>query len=123
MPIIVVENRAALTPEIKAQLAGAITEVVQDVIKSPLDLISVVFHDLAPENTYRSGDRSEETSIICHIRAGRSDQVIHTLLERVSATWSQVTGDSEAAIELAVAQYPAKHTMRGGVRLPEPSSI
>jgi phenylpyruvate tautomerase PptA (4-oxalocrotonate tautomerase family) len=123
MPIIVVENRANLTPRTNAQLASGITDVVQDVIESPLDLISVVFHDLAPEDSYRSGARSEETLIFCHIRAGRSDHAIQTLLERVSETWSRVTGDSEAAIELAVAQYPAKHTMRGGVRLPEPAAV
>jgi phenylpyruvate tautomerase PptA (4-oxalocrotonate tautomerase family) len=123
MPVIQVENRGSLAAEVKATLAGKITDVVREVIQSPLDLISVVFHDLPPESTYRSGAPTEETLIFCHIRAERSDQAIDTLLKRVSETWSSVTGDSEDNIELAVAQYPAKHTMRGGVRLPEPPHV
>jgi phenylpyruvate tautomerase PptA (4-oxalocrotonate tautomerase family) len=120
MPVIQVENRAALTGEIKAKLASEITDAVREVIHSPMDLISVVFHDLAPESTYRYGLPTEETLIFCHIRAGRSDDTIRTLLKRVSETWSRLTGDPEESIEIAVGQYPANHTMRGGALLPQP---
>jgi phenylpyruvate tautomerase PptA (4-oxalocrotonate tautomerase family) len=123
MPVIACENRAGLAPEVKARLASEITDVVREVIKSPLDLISVVFHDLDPASSYRSGERTEETLIFCHIRAGRSDEAIERLLAGVSQAWSRLTGDSEGNVELAVVQYPAKHTMRGGVRLPEPPIV
>jgi len=120
VPIIACENRSGLELEIKSKLAKEITSAVQDAIKSPLDLISVIFHDLPAENTYRSGLPTTETLIICHIREGRTDGAIQSLLKGVSGVWSRITGISENQIELAVQQYPAKFTMRGGVRLPEP---
>ncbi|MEV6029369.1 tautomerase family protein [Streptomyces sp. NPDC052036] len=123
MPIVMVENRSGLTPEIKARLASDITDVVREVIKSPMDLISVVFHDLTPDSSYRSGVSTTETLIIAHIRAGRSDEAIERLLKGISQSWSRITGDSEDHIELAAAEYPAKRTMRGGVRLPEPPIV
>ena len=123
MPVIQVENRVGLPPAMKAELASAITDVVRDVIRSPMDLISVVFHDLTPENTYRSGAATGETLIFCHIRAGRSDAAIHALLDRVSGTWSRLTGDSQDTVEVVVSQYPARHTMRGGKLLPEPPLV
>jgi phenylpyruvate tautomerase PptA (4-oxalocrotonate tautomerase family) len=120
MPIIACENRSGLSLDIKSRLAKEITAAVQDAIKSPLDLISVIFHDLPAESTYRSGVPTSETLIICHIREGRTDGAIQGLLAGVSTAWSRITGVSEDEIELAVQQYPAKFTMRGGVRLPEP---
>ena len=123
MPVIQVENRVGLDASLKARLATEITDVVREVIRSPMDLISVVFHDLPEQNTYRSGDATGEALIFCHIRAGRSDEAIRTLLARVSATWSRLTGDPEDCVELVVAQYPARHTMRGGELLPEPPRV
>ncbi|CDR04348.1 tautomerase family protein [Streptomyces iranensis] len=123
MPVIQCENRAGFAPDVKAKLADEITAVVRDVIKSPMDLISVIFHDLPPESTYRSGAPTDETLIFAHIRAGRSDEAIQSLLKSISEAWSRITGDSEDNIELAVQQYPAKFTMRGGRRLPEPPIV
>ena len=84
MPVIQVENRVGLNASLKARLATEITDVVREVIRSPMDLISVVFHDLPEQNTYRSGDATGETLIFCHIRAGGGDQTIHTLLTRAA---------------------------------------
>ncbi|MGH3969499.1 MAG: tautomerase family protein [Mycobacterium sp.] len=124
MPIIVCETHSQLAADTKARLAKEITDGFHDVIKSPLELISVVFHDLTPENTYRAGLSSDdETLIFCHVRAGRTDGALLRLLERVSSIWSEVTGDPEDKIEMGICQYPAKFTMRGGVRLPEPPIV
>jgi len=123
MPIIECKNRAGLSLETKAQLADEITAVVRDVIQSPMDLISVTFADLPAESTYRSGLPTSDTLIFCHIRKGRSDEAINTLLSRISATWAKLTNTGEEHIELAAAEYPAKFTMRNGVRLPEPPIV
>jgi phenylpyruvate tautomerase PptA (4-oxalocrotonate tautomerase family) len=123
MPVIQVETRARLTGETKAELAADITGVVRDVIHSPMDLISVVFHDLAPDASYRSGTPTTETLIFCHIRSGRTESTIKSLLTRVSEAWSRISGDPETEIELVVAEYPARHTMRGGELLPEPPAV
>lgn len=123
MPVIDCKNRAGLSLETKARLAEEITTVVRDVIKSPTDLISVTFADFPAESTYRSGQPTDDTLIFCHIRKGRSDEAINRLLAAVSATWAKITDTSEDKIELTVAEYPAKFTLRGGVPLPEPPIV
>jgi phenylpyruvate tautomerase PptA (4-oxalocrotonate tautomerase family) len=119
MPIIVCENRVGLKAEIKAEIASKVTTAIQEIIRSPLDLISVVFHDLDAQSTYRSGRPSTDTLIFCHLRDGRSDGAILSLIKEVSAIWSACTGDSEDNIEVAAALYPARHVVRAGERLPE----
>ncbi|TGS65607.1 hypothetical protein EN844_19520 [Mesorhizobium sp. M3A.F.Ca.ET.201.01.1.1] len=123
MPLMVCENRNTLTPLIKAALAKKLTDVAQVLFQTPDDLISVVFHDLPPENTYRSGKPTTETAIICYIREGRSHGAIEELMKAISATWSEITGDSEGHVEIAVQQLPDKFTMRGGGRLPEAARV
>src|SRR5882757_9380438 len=123
MPIVIVEKKASLDAEVKTQLAAEITEVLRTVIQSPDDLISVVFHDLPAESTFRAGVPTDEALIFVHIRLGRSDEVVLRLLEAISDVWTRVTGESADAVELVAAQYPAKATMRGGVRLPEPPVV
>ncbi len=123
MPIIECRNPIGLDHTAKDRLAEQITADVHATIHSPEDLISVTFDDLPAGSTYRQGARTTDTVIICHIRAGRSDAAILGLMAAISATWSKHTGTAEEHIELAVAQYPAKHTMRGGRRLPEPPII
>jgi len=123
VPIVIIEKRAALDAEVKAELAAEITDVLRTVINSPDDLISVVFHDLPAESTFRAGVPTDEALIFVHIRLGRSDEAVDRLLKAISDVWVRVTGESEDAIELAVQQYPAKFVMRGGVRLPEPPAV
>jgi phenylpyruvate tautomerase PptA (4-oxalocrotonate tautomerase family) len=119
MPIIVCECRTGLSAGTKANIANKVTDVVRSIILSPLDLISVVFHELRSENTYRSGLPTDETLIFCHIRDGRSDAAVLALAKGVSAAWSECTGDQEEHIEVAVQLYPAKYVVRGGEQLPE----
>lgn len=119
MPIVVCECKAGLKSDLKAKIAQEVTDLIREIIKSPLDLISVVFHDLQAENTYRSGVPTSDTLIFCHIRDGRSDGAVLALAKGVSAIWSQCTGTSEDNIEVAVQLYPAKYVVRGGERLPE----
>jgi len=123
MPIVVIEKKASLEPAVKAELAAEITDVLRTVIKSPDDLISVVFHDLPADNTFRAGVPTDEALIFVHIRLGRSDEAVDRLLKAISDAWVRVTGEPDDAIELAAMQYPAKWTMRGGVRLPEPPIV
>jgi phenylpyruvate tautomerase PptA (4-oxalocrotonate tautomerase family) len=120
---LVCENRAALKPSTKASLAQRLTDVSEKLFQTPADLISVVFHDLPPESTYRSGHPTTETVIICYIREGRSSGAIESLMKAISATWSEITGDSEGHIEIVVQQIPDQFTMRGGGRLPEAARV
>ena len=119
MPIVVCECKVGIETTVKAEIARRVTTAIREIILSPLDLISVVFHDIAPENTYRSGEPTSDTLIFCHLRDGRSDGAVLSLAKEVSAIWSACTGASEDHIEVAVALYPAKYVVRGGERLPE----
>lgn len=123
MPLLVCENRAALTASTKASLARTLTDVAQRLFQTPDDLISVVFHDLPPESTYRSGKPTNETVIIVYIREGRSSVAIESLMKAISATWSEITGDSERHIEIVVQELPDHLTMRGGGRLPAAARV
>lgn len=119
MPIISIECRSGVPIPLKAKIADEITSRVQAVILSPLDLISVIFHELEPGNTYRSSAPTTETLIFCHIREGRSDSAVLNLAKGMSTAWCHCTGDSEDHVEVTVATYPAKFVVRGGQRLPE----
>ena len=119
MPVIVCECKVGIAPGVKAKIATEITSAIRQIILSPLDLISVVFHEATPENTYRSGEPTSETLIFCHIRDGRSDGAVLSLAKEVSSIWSSCTGASEDEVEVLVALYPAKYVVRGGERLPE----
>jgi phenylpyruvate tautomerase PptA (4-oxalocrotonate tautomerase family) len=119
MPIIVCECRTGLSADVKSRIANDITDTVRAVILSPLDLISVVFHDLPAESTYRSGVPTEDTLIFCHIREGRSDAAVLALAKGVSAVWSKHAAVAQEHIEVAVQVYPARYVVRGGERLPD----
>jgi phenylpyruvate tautomerase PptA (4-oxalocrotonate tautomerase family) len=119
MPVIVCECKVGIETGVKAKIATEITSAIREIILSPLDLISVVFHEATPENTYRSGEPTSETLIFCHIRDGRSDGAVLSLAKKVSSIWSSCTGASEDEVEVLVALYPAKYVVRGGERLPE----
>ncbi|WP_296445956.1 tautomerase family protein [Rhodoferax sp. UBA5149] len=123
MPIIAIENREGISPKLKAEIAKEMTAAVHEIILSPNDLISVIFHDLPAYNTYRSGEPTTETLIFCHIRLGRTDQAVLNLAKAMSRIWSQKTKVPESEIEVAVASYPAKHVVRGGARLEEPPIV
>jgi phenylpyruvate tautomerase PptA (4-oxalocrotonate tautomerase family) len=119
MPVIVCECKVGIDAGVKAKVAAEFTKAIREIILSPLDLISVVFHDSTSENTYRSGEPTSETLLFCHIRDGRSDGAILTLGKKVSAIWSALTGQAEDEIEVLITLYPAKYVVRGGERLPE----
>ena len=123
MPTFICEIRAGLDPAIKAKLGKEITDLVNEVIKSPFDLISVIFHDLDAVDTYRSGDQTHDVLILGHIRKGRTDGAVERLALGISATWSRITGVSEDDIEVLIQEYPAKFTFRAGQRLPEPPIV
>ena len=120
MPAFICESKTGLTSSLKAALATAITTAVNDIIKSDLDLISVIFHDLPAESTYRAGKLTNEAVIFGHIRKGRSEEAIQHLGLTLSRIWCERTGMSEDQVEIALAEYPAKFTFRYGNRRPEP---
>jgi phenylpyruvate tautomerase PptA (4-oxalocrotonate tautomerase family) len=120
MPIIVCSTRAGMSVDVKRKIAKAITIAVNETIKSPLEIISVVFNDLASESSYVGGEPGGDTLIMCNIRAGRSDEAKITLVKRVSAIFSDLGGIPEDRIETGLLEYVSKYIIRGGKNLPDP---
>jgi phenylpyruvate tautomerase PptA (4-oxalocrotonate tautomerase family) len=120
MPIMVCETAQRLDKAKRAALAKSITQSVNEVIGSDLNLISVVFHELKNDQIWLAGEPSQDALILCYIRAGRPVSLKTELALRVSAAWHEVVGTPEDAIEVAVIEAPAAQTVRGGKRLPEP---
>ncbi len=118
-PSLFANARSESKPASRPGVASEFTSAIREIILSPLDLISVVFHEATPENTYRSGEPTSETLIFCHIRDGRSDGAVLSLAKKVSSIWSACTGATEDEVEVLVTLYPAKYVVRGGERLPE----
>ncbi|MFJ5298920.1 tautomerase family protein [Pseudomonas sp. NPDC088368] len=120
MPIIVCNTRAGLDVDVKRRVAKAITLAVNEIIKSPLPIISVIFNDLASESSYVGGEPGADTLIMCNIRAGRSEEAKVALVKRVSALFSELAGVPEERIETGLLEYVAKYIIRGGKQLPDP---
>jgi phenylpyruvate tautomerase PptA (4-oxalocrotonate tautomerase family) len=120
MPIIVCSTRAGLDIDVKRKIAKAITTAVNETIKSPLGIISVVFNDLSAESSYVGGEPGSDTLIMCNIRGGRSEEAKITLVKRVSAIFGDLAGISEEKIEVGLLEYVSKYIIRGGRQLPDP---
>jgi phenylpyruvate tautomerase PptA (4-oxalocrotonate tautomerase family) len=120
MPIIVCNTRAGLDVDVKRKIAKAMTIAVNETIKSPLEIISVIFNDLSAESSYMGGEPGGDTLIMCNIRAGRSDEAKLTLVKKVSAIFSDFAGISEDRIETGLLEFVPKFIIRGGKQLPDP---
>ncbi|WP_207003694.1 tautomerase family protein [Trinickia mobilis] len=120
MPIIVCNTRAGLDVDAKRRIAKEITSAVHETIKSPLNIISVVFNDLAAESSYVGGKPGGDTLIMCNIRSGRSEEAKISLVKKISAIFSECTGISEEKIETGLLEYVPKYIIRGGKELPDP---
>jgi len=120
VPHIICNTRAGMDCALKAKVAAAITEVVHETIKSDYYHISVLFNDLASESTYVGGTPGCDTIILCNIRAGRSENAVKTLSQRISDTWHEITGQSVEEIEVAVQEFQGKFVVRGGKPMPDP---
>ena len=120
MPIMVCEFARPLDAARREGVARSITSVVQDVIGSEPELISVILRQPEPDQIWTAGKPSGDALIFCYIRAGRPAALKTELALRVSRAWHEAVGTDEASIEVAVFETPASQTARGGQRLPEP---
>jgi phenylpyruvate tautomerase PptA (4-oxalocrotonate tautomerase family) len=120
MPIIVLNTRAGLGVDIKRKIAKEITQAVHETILSPINIISVVFNDLAAESSYVGGEPGGDTLIMCNIRAGRSEEAKIALVKKISAIFSRCADIPETRIETGLLEYVPKYIIRGGVQLPDP---
>ena len=76
-----VTTAGTLNEDQREQIADAITQAHCELTGAPVELVHVIFSDIPRGNSYSGGKRATPTVIRGNIRAGRSDEVRHTLDE------------------------------------------
>ena len=114
-------QRGLLTDEMKSQIATAITDAHVDATGAPRVFVHVFFNELPPGVSYSAGDPDSKISgIQGAIREGRTLEVKQALIKRISAAWSEITGQPEKQVLAGINEIDSDVTMEYGLILPHP---
>ena len=108
-----------LNADQRARIAEAVTATHVEVTGAPFELVHVVFPELSPGHAYTGGNRSTPAMIRGSIRAGRSEEVRHTLMQRIYHSYLEITGADPMRLLVAVVDFPPSWAMEGGFVLPD----
>jgi phenylpyruvate tautomerase PptA (4-oxalocrotonate tautomerase family) len=114
-----VTTAGTLNEDQREQIADAITQAHCELTGAPVELVHVIFSDIPRGNSYSGGKRATPTVIRGNIRAGRSDEVRHTLMKRISDAYIDATGVDPKTVLVAVADFPPSWGMEGGLIMPD----
>lgn len=103
----------------RSRIADAITTTHVEVTGAPFELVHVVFPELAAGHAFTGGNASTPTMIRGSIRAGRSEEVRHALMQRIYDSYTDITGVDPMRLLVAVVDFPPSWAMEGGHILPE----
>lgn len=110
-----------LTDTMKAEIAVAITDAHVEATGAPRVFVHVFFHELPPAVAYSAGEPDSRISgITGAIRAGRTLEVKQTLIKRIAASWSAITGQPEKQLLAGLSEIDSDVTMEYGLILPHP---
>jgi len=109
----------SLTAEQKRDVSREITRIHGEVTGAPSIFVEVIFDEVPRGDWFTGGQPSSRSIIQAAIRAGRTDEKKARLMAEISSSWKRVTGQREEDLEIAVADFPARYLMRGGMLLPE----
>ncbi|MGY4650280.1 phenylpyruvate tautomerase PptA (4-oxalocrotonate tautomerase family) [Mycobacterium sp. URHB0021] len=87
--------------------------------RAPLELVHVVFPELGADHVFTGGNPSTSAFIRGSIRAGRSEQVRRTLMQRISNSYLEITGADAMGLLVVLIDYPPTWGMEGGLVLPD----
>lgn len=114
-------QRGLLTDEMKSKIATAITDAHVEATGAPRVFVHVYFNELPPGVSYSAGDLDSNISgIQGAIRAGRTLEVKQQLIKRISAAWSEVTGQPPKQVLAGLTEIDSDVTMEYGLILPHP---
>jgi hypothetical protein len=71
-----------------------------------LELVHVVFPELSADHAFSGGKPSTSAHLRGSIRAGRSEQVRHTLMRRISNSYLEFTGAAPVGLLVTTIDYP-----------------
>lgn len=105
---------AATTPDRRAAIAAAVTQMHCDLTGAPPTFVHVFFTE--------SADTNSATPHLLHAvhRAGRSDETKAELLSKARHAYATILDIDPEDVTARLDETPAKWIMEGGVVLPEP---
>ena len=117
-----ITTAGTLSSEQRATIVDAITTAHVEETGAPLELVHVIFSELSAEHVFTGGNPSTSAFIRGSIRAGRSEQVRHTLMQRIYDSYLKVTGADPMGLLVMLIDLPPTWGMEGGFVLPDISA-
>jgi phenylpyruvate tautomerase PptA (4-oxalocrotonate tautomerase family) len=112
-----------LTHEMKARIAAAITDAHVEATGAPRVFVHVFFNELRTGVVYSAGESDDKLSgITGAIRDGRSLEVKQRLIKRISASWSEITGQSQKHLVAGLTELDPDVVMEYGLILLRPGA-
>jgi phenylpyruvate tautomerase PptA (4-oxalocrotonate tautomerase family) len=108
-----------LSSEQRTTIVDAITTAHVEETGAPLELVHVIFPELSAYHAFSGRKPSASAIIRGSIRAGRSDQVRHALMQRISNSYLEITGADPMGLLVMLAEIPPTSGMEGGFILPD----
>ena len=113
-------ERATLSADIKAALAGEITRIHSAVNHVPTTYVNVVFHGLAADDVYTDGRQTQPLLINGWVRTGHPDDEASRLVAQIADAATRVTGIPADHVLVVIQNSPAHFAIEGRRVLPEP---
>ena len=113
-----VTTAGTLTDRQRADIADGITHAHVEITGAPFEFVHVIFPELPPGHTFTGGQPSSPIFIRGNIRAGRTDDVRHTLMRRIYDFVTAATGIEPSRLLIAVSDFPPHWAMEAGMILP-----
>jgi len=107
-----------LTDQQRAEIADGITNAHVEITGAPFEFVHVTFPELPEQRTFTASKPSEPIFIRGNIRAGRSDDIRHTLMRRIYDIVTTATDIEPTKLLIAVADFPPHWAMEAGMILP-----
>jgi phenylpyruvate tautomerase PptA (4-oxalocrotonate tautomerase family) len=117
----VIATHGTLSPEVKAEIARAITTIHAQETGAPGHFIHVYFPELPGGSLFTAGEQSSTVIVRALVRAGRPDQVREAILKRTSDMLQEVADVSAMETLVTVIDVPPSWAIEAGILLPEPT--
>ena len=112
----------AFSQDRKAEIARRITQIHSEVTGAPAYFAQVIFNEVKAGNHFMGGVPLAHDTLFVHgcIRGGRSPEIKHTMLVRMTAALSDAAGLPATGISIYFSELAAQQMVEFGHVLPEP---
>jgi phenylpyruvate tautomerase PptA (4-oxalocrotonate tautomerase family) len=111
-----------VSPEARAKIATALTEIHHEVAVAPRYFVQVLFADLAADSLFLAGHEAPagHVWIRADIRAGRTEEQKHELLRRITEEVGGILGLPTERVWVYICDIPGSNISEYGRALPDP---